>query len=171
MKKRLAALVCFLLVLLTYTFFTTYAPNDYKNELIQFSNKHVNGTDLTSSILKDSYENGQERFALYENNGKYFIVWSQKSIWSLGRYRVQGGTIPFSSTQKYGLSEFQKLDLYGSIYILYGKYKQNPITLKVENSDGSASIKNYEITGDHTFIVYPSKNDCNFTPILDDQNY
>ena len=97
MKKRLAALGCFLSVLLIYTFFTTCTPNDHKNELIQFANHCVNGTDLTSSVYKDSYEN--------------------------------------------------------------------------EKSDGSTSLKNYEVSGDHTFIVYPSKDDCNFTPILDDQNY
>ncbi len=171
MKKRLAALVCFLSVLLIYTFFATYTPNDHKNELIQFANHCVNGTDLTSSVYKDSYENGPERFALYENNGEYFIVWSQKHLWSLGRYKVEGGSIPFSSTEKSELSEFQKADVYGSVYIIYGKYKQNHITLKVESGDGSASLKNYKITGDHTFIVYPSKDDRNFTPILDDQNY
>jgi hypothetical protein len=121
MKKRLAVLVCFLSVLLIYTFLTTYTPNDHRNELVQFSNQYVNGTDLTSSVYKDSYENGQERFALYENNGEYFIVWSQKHIWSLGRYKVEGGSIPFSSTEKSEISEFQKGDMYGSVYILLRK--------------------------------------------------
>jgi hypothetical protein len=170
-KKRLVALVCFLSVLLLCIFLTTYTSNDHKNELIQFANQYVDGTDLTSSVYKDSYENEQERFTLYENNGGYFIVWSQKHIWSLGRYKVEGGSIPFSSTVKSELSEFHKVDAYGSVYIIYGNYKQRHVTLKVENGDGSASLKNYEVNGDHTFIVYQSKDDHIFTPILDGQNY
>lgn len=148
-----------------YIFFTTYAYNDYTNELKHFSRQYVTGTDLRVSVFKDRYDHGDERFTLYKNGEEYFIVWSKKSLFSLGRYRIEGGVSPFSSTEtNEKLSEFQKQDENGYIYILYGKYIQDKITLTIKGPGDSEETKDCKVNGDHTFIVYPSSHDCIIQP-------
>ena len=165
MKKKYIIGVCILTVFLVFTYFTSYANNDYSNELKSFSRKYVDGKDLSSSVYQDLYNNGNETFTLYKNGEEYFIVWSKKSLLSLGRYRIEGGVSPFSSTEtNEKLSEFQKQDENGYIYILYGKYIQNKITLTIKGPGDSEETKDYKVNGDHTFIVYPSSHDCIIQP-------
>jgi hypothetical protein len=165
MKRIILIGLCILSLFVGYTLFTTYAYGDRISELKSFSNRYVNGTDLTSSVWKDSSENGNELFTLYENNGDYFIVWSNKSIWDFGRYRIQGGSIPQLFPNKLGISEFQKFDSSGMVYILFGNFKQSEIILNIAKSNESSTLKEYEIYGDHTFVFYTNKSDCNIIPV------
>lgn len=165
MKKKYIIGVCILAVFLVFTYLTSYSYNDSKNELKMFSKKYVNGKDLSGSVCKDRYNNGNEAFTLYKNGEEYFIVLSKKSLFSLGRYRIEGGVSPFSSTEtNEKLSEFQKQDENGYIYILYGKYIQDKITLTIKGPGDSEETKDYMVNGDHTFIVYPSSHDCIIQP-------
>lgn len=164
-KKIFISGAAVLSILLFYISFTSYASNDYISEVSSFSRKYGNGADLSSSVYKDRYNNGNEAFTLYKNGEEYFIVWSKKSLLSLGRYRIEGGIIPFSSTEiNKKLSEFEKQDENGYIYILYGKYIQDKIALKIEGPGDSKETKDYKVNGDHTFIVYPSNHDCIIQP-------
>jgi|GEM_PF-4181246 len=167
--KGLLIGVFILLLFLIYIWLTTYHFEDHKNELTHFSNKYLNHADLSASVYKDRFKNKNDLFTLYENNGEYYLVWSHKSIWSLGRYRVEGGSFPTPSADaaQSQISEFQEADSSGSVYILFGKYKQNHIKLNITEFNGSTSVKEYEIHGDHTFVVYTSEYDCNITTSLD----
>jgi len=168
-KKWLIIGACILSIFLIYTWLTTYNLEDHKSELTYFSNAYVNHADLSTSVYKDSFKHKNDVFTVYETNGEYYLVWSRKSIWSLGRYRIEGGQLPNSSANadKSQLSELQETDSSGSIYILFGKYKQSQIELNITKFDGSTSVKKYEVHGDHTFVVYTNENDCIIDPSVE----
>jgi hypothetical protein len=143
--------------------FITFSHSNYQSELKHCPNQFHPSINSDSALLKDSFEDGDQRFDLFYDQKNYFIVWSKKSIWTFGRYRVIGGSYPDDATGK-KLNEFEKLDSAGFVYILYGNPVQGPIQLKISKDSGATVSQSFLNDKNHTFVVYTDKEDCNILP-------
>jgi hypothetical protein len=172
MKKSIYFILIFLfIIIITYTAYislTTFTPNNYRKEIEAFNKQYNSEFDTNKSTYLDKFVNKNEVFNLFEYNGNYFIIWIKKSIWQFGRYKIEGGSFPAKYTNKVNnkLSEFQKYDSNGYIYIIYGPAVYNHIDIQINDKDNTPiAIKEYDINKSYTFVVYSNIKNVISTPI------
>ena len=136
-----------------------------KVELPIYSSSYGKDYSLQNAEYVDSYQDGNERFALYTQDGHYFLVWSQKNRFIPWQYDVVGGTLPQLTETNPQYSEFQKFDSMGFVYILYGAKIVEDIPFKVSNVEGSFYEEALAKDG-YFFTVYTGSYDSNVFPDL-----
>lgn len=166
MKKKTIVVcsVSLILMLMGYVLFltlTTFEAQDSAKERRLIARHSLGSGDSQNAVYLDQLKTCSELFTLYEDDGKYFVVWSVKSPLRLGRYVISGVTFQ-TQEERMGLSEFYKQDQNGSVYILYGERLYDEITLSIQSgSDGKSITDSYTPSGTYTFYTRTDEIDFN----------